>query len=76
MITVDDFLSLYLKHLTAPDQPTCFVAYCRTEADVVVQYGTRKYANSKVWRSVMSRHYKNRKQQKQQHNEPSAAASN
>jgi hypothetical protein len=74
MITFEDFLSLYLSHLAAPDQPTCFVAYCRAEADVIVKYGERRYANSKTWRSVMSRHYRNRKQ-KQAQNESNIASS-
>jgi hypothetical protein len=72
--TFAEFLKLYQDHLGADDQPTCFVAYCRAEADVFSQYGERRYANAKVWRNTMSRHYRNRKQQKLAQNETIAVA--
>lgn len=53
----NEFLGLYLKHLSAPDRPTNFIAYCRAESDVIIQYGARRYANNKVWRNTMSRNY-------------------
>jgi len=68
--TFAEFLKLYLDHLGAEDAPTCFIAYCRAEADVFSQYGKRRYANAKVWRNTMSRHYRNRKQEKSTQNEP------
>lgn len=71
--TFEQFLKLYQDHLGADDQPTCFVAYCRAEADVYTQCGERRYANAKVWRNTMSRHYRNRKQQKAAQNENAVA---
>lgn len=73
--TFAEFLKLYQDHLGADDQPTCFVAYCRAEADVFSQHGERRYANAKVWRNTMSRHYRLRKQQKATQNESNIAAS-
>ena len=60
-VTYRDFLQLYYTHLSATDQPTCFIAYCRAEADVIREHGERRFANSKVFRNTMSRNHKKTK---------------
>lgn len=59
-----EFADMYFLHLTAPDHPSCYVAYIRAEADHVRIHGERRYKTYEVFRNAMHRHHKKRKQKK------------
>lgn len=44
-ITFEEFEAIYRSHLADADQPSCYVAYVRAEAEVEATYGERRYKN-------------------------------
>lgn len=44
-ITFEAFEAMYRARLGDPDQPSCYVAYVRAEAQVEQEYGARRYKN-------------------------------
>lgn len=56
-----DFEVIYLCHLQAPDQPTCYNAYLRAEADVVAQYQCRRHKTYATFRTMLWRSRRRRK---------------
>jgi len=54
-VAYESFEALYLRHLADTDRPSCYVAYCRAEAEMVSEHGRRRYANHKAFRNTMSR---------------------
>lgn len=60
-LSFSDFEVIYLCHLAADDRPTCFVAYCRAEADVVSRYGERKLKSYNTFRTMLWRSRSRRK---------------
>lgn len=59
-----DFEVIYLCHLSADDRPTCFIAYCRAEADVINRYGDRKLKSYNTFRTMLCRSRGRRKKKK------------
>lgn len=64
-MSFDRFLALYYLHLSASDRPSCFIAYCRAEAEVVRQTGERRYANYNAFKVTKSRHFAKKKAENQ-----------
>lgn len=54
-ITFEQFEAIYRRHLADPDQPSCYVAYVRAEAEVEAQYGERRYKNYPTFVSTRTR---------------------
>lgn len=44
-ITFEQFDTIYRARLADADQPSCYVAYVRAEAEVETLYGVRRYKN-------------------------------
>jgi len=59
-MSFERFLHLYYAHLGAADRPSCMIAYCRAEADVVRETGSRRYANYPTFKSLLCRYHRNR----------------
>lgn len=57
-LPLPDFIRLYQDHLGAADRPSCYIAYCRAEADMERDHGRRRYANFHTFHASMWRHVK------------------
>lgn len=53
--------ALYLEHLADTDRPSCYVAYCRAEAEIVAETGARKLASYECFRTMLWRVRRGRK---------------
>lgn len=59
-MSFDRFLNLYYTHLGTADRPSCLIAYCRAEADVVRETGERRYANYSTFKNLLCRYHRRR----------------
>lgn len=53
-ITFEEFDAIYRARLGDPDQPSCYVAYVRAEAQVEKEYGERRYKNHASYMAARS----------------------
>lgn len=58
-LTFDEFEALYQKHLGAPDQPTCYMAYIRAESEHTAGTGDRRYKNYATFVATRTRNNRN-----------------
>lgn len=49
-----DFEMIYLAHLADADHPSCYIAYCRAEADVAAAQMPRRHVSYAAFRKAMS----------------------
>lgn len=61
-IAFEHLKKLYLKHLSDDDNPTCYTAYCRAEADIVEEVGFRKLSSYGSFRTMLCRSRSRKKQ--------------
>ncbi len=54
-IPFDEFYSEYITQLAAPDRPTTYIAYCRTEAQFATDDYPRRYANHETFKVTCSK---------------------
>lgn len=57
----DTLERLYWTHLQADDNPSCYTAYCRAEAEIVSRYGRRKLKSYHVFRTMLWRSRRRKK---------------
>lgn len=55
-IPFEEFDAIYRAHLADPDQPSCYVAYVRAEAEVEKRTGARRWRNYPTFISARTRH--------------------
>lgn len=54
---------IYLQRLSDSDRPTCYMAYCRAEAEIVERTGSRKLNSYDTFRTMLWRSRRRRKKQ-------------
>ena len=60
-ITFEQFENMYLERLSDPDRPSCYIAYCRAEAEIVRLTGSKKLKSYHTFRTMLWRSRSRRK---------------
>lgn len=60
-ISFETLEALYLERLADDDRPTCYIAYCRAEAEIERRAGARKLKSYSTFRTMLWRSRQRRK---------------
>lgn len=64
IVPFEMFEKLYMYNLMAEDCPSCYIAYLRTEAEFVRQFGEQRHRSYVSFRNRLSQHRKRLRQLK------------
>lgn len=62
LVPFEMFEALYFNHLLDTDRPSCYVAYLRSESDMIRDFGAKRHANYQSFRTILWRFRRRQKQ--------------